>query len=225
MILTFASSKGGAGKSTCCASLALAGDTVLIMELDPRAHLSRLAEKLALTTLTVQPIEQATFTDTLSKTVESRAFDHILIDVAGQLDVTMFLAMARSNLVIIPLKPGEMELHEALVVIKSLKEMSKTFGRDVPYTLLMTDIHPLGSSMQSFVFGEVKRLGLPRLDTAFVSRVSYKEQFFNGQPPAVREPDKGAGPEIAAAIREIRALADASAAARPKPRAKAGAAA
>jgi chromosome partitioning protein len=101
MIITFASSKGGVGKSTTCAciasALALEGGRVLLIDLDQNWTLDRWARKAPLAGLTVTAIEQQKFGAFFRDAETSGKYDHICIDLPGTREVTLFKALARSS--------------------------------------------------------------------------------------------------------------------------------
>lgn len=210
MILTFASSKGGVGKSTTCAAvaaaLALQGARVLLIDLDQNRTVQRWAKKAPIDGLTVAAIEPKDFGSFFRDHAQSGEFDHVLMDLAGSREVTLFKALARSDLVIIPAQASEPDLREALVVAGDVRDVSETTGRKIPYRLLLTKVFPLRSRVTDFAYAELERLGLPLFRTALVERSAYREMFLNGQPPTLSEPEKGSGVEIAALIAEIESI-------------------
>lgn len=137
-------------------------------------------------------------------------YDHICIDLPGSREVTLFKALARSDLVIIPAQASEPDLREALVVVGDIRDVGETTGRSIPYRLLLTKIYPLRTRVTDFAYAELARHGLPLFRTALVERSAYREMFLNGQPPTLTEPEKGAGLEIKALLNEIRVIVDAN---------------
>lgn len=208
MILTFASSKGGVGKSTTCAAisaaLAMDGERVLLIDLDQNRTLQRWSKKSPIIGLTVTAIEPKDFGNLFRDSLASGAYDHICIDLPGSREVTLFKALARSDLVIIPAQASEPDLREALVVAGDVRDVRETTGRPIPYRLLLTKIYPLRTRVTDFAYAELARLGLPLFRTALVERSAYREMFLNGQPPTVTEREKGAGLEIRSLLQEIR---------------------
>lgn len=210
MILVFASSKGGVGKSTTCAALgsalALDGASVLIIDLDPNRTVERWSRKVDIDGLTVAAIPPAEFTTYLSEQMGAGAFDHILIDLMGTRELTILKALARADLVIIPAQASEPDIREALVIAGDVRDMSETKGQPIPYRLLLTKMFPLRTRVTDFAYTELERLKLPCFRTALVERSAYREMFLSGEPPTVGEKGKGAGAEIENLLLEIRVI-------------------
>lgn len=211
MIITFASSKGGVGKSTSCAciaaELAREGAKVLLIDLDQNRTLDRWARRAPFPGLDVQAIEPQKFSPYLRKQEASGAYDHICIDLPGTREVTLYKALARSDLVIIPAQASEPDLREALVIVSDLRDVGETTGRAIPYRMLLTKVFPLRTRVTDYAYAELERHGLPLFRTALVERSAYREMFLAGKPPTVTEPEKGAGLEIRALLAEIKEIA------------------
>jgi len=211
MIITFASSKGGVGKSTTCAAVAAAlageGESVLLIDLDQNRTLDRWARKAPIPGLTVKAVEPSKFGSFFSESEKSGAFSHLCIDLPGTREVTLFKALARSDLVIIPAQASEPDLREALVVVGDIRDIVDTTGRSIPYRLLLTKVFPLRTRVTDFAYAELERLGLPLFRTALVERSAYREMFLSGLPPTATEKGKGAGLEVENLVAEIRAIA------------------
>ncbi len=210
MILVFASSKGGVGKSTTCAALgaglALEGQRVLILDLDQNRTVHRWSRKTAIPGLTVEAVTMGEFTSALKAKAGAGHYDHILIDLAGAREVTLFKAIARADLVVIPAQASEPDIREALVIAGDVRDVEDTAGRKIPYRLLLTKMYPLRTRVTDFAYAELARLGLPMFKTVLVERTAYREMFLNGQAPSQIERDKGAGAEIDALLDEIEAI-------------------
>ncbi len=204
MIVAFASSKGGVGKSTSCAAigahLARRGEVVLILDLDQNRTLERWGRKANVTGLIVSAIERDSFTKVFRETVAAGTADHILIDLAGAREATVLKAIARADLVVIPAQASEPDLREALVVVSDIKDVGEEKGAPVPYRLLLTKMPSLRTRVTDFAYQELARHGLPLFRTVMGERVAYKEMFLTGAPP---DATSGAGLEVAALATEM----------------------
>lgn len=212
MILVFASSKGGVGKSTTCAAvgaaLALEGDRVLIVDLDPNRTVERWSRKANIRGLQVAAIPAAEFTAYLAERSRFQDFDHILIDLMGSREATALRAFARADLVIIPAQASEPDIREAIVIAKDVRAMSSEIGQDIAYRMLLTKMFPLRTRFGDHALAELERLKMPCFRTFLVERSAYREMFLSGEPPTVSEKGKGAGAEIDNLIQEIRGIAE-----------------
>ena len=206
MIVSFASSKGGVGKSTTCAAigarLAMRGEQVLIIDLDQNNTLERWGRKANISGLTVRAMDRDSFTTMFRETVTAGEIDHILIDLAGAREATALKAIARSDLVVIPAQASEPDLREALVVASDVRDVAEEKGAPIPYRMLLTKMSPLRTRVTDFVYQELARHKLPIFRTVLVERVAYKEMFLTGVPPVASDKG-GAGAEIAALAAEM----------------------
>jgi chromosome partitioning protein len=204
MIVSFASSKGGVGKSTICAAigarLAGRGEEALILDLDQNRTVERWGRKANIKGLTVRAIDRDSFTTVIRETAETRAYDHILIDLAGAREATVLKAIARSDLVVIPAQASEPDLREALVVVSDIRDVAEEKGAPIPYRLLLTKMPALRTRVTDFAYRELERQGLPIFRTVMVERVAYREMFLTGVPP---DATSGAGAEVAAIATEM----------------------
>ncbi len=211
MIVAFASSKGGVGKSTICAAigsrLAQRGEEVLILDLDQNRTVDRWGRKANIKGLTVKAIERDSFTAVIREAALTNAADHILIDLAGAREATVIKAIARSDLVVIPAQASEPDLREALVVVSDIKDVAEEKGAPILYRLLLTKMPALRTRVTDFAYQELARQSLPIFRTVMVERVAYKEMFLTGLPP---EPASGAGLEVAALATEMEEIVNAA---------------
>jgi chromosome partitioning protein len=209
MIVSFASSKGGVGKSTTCAAigarLAQRGEQVLIIDLDQNKTLERWGRKARIPGLTVSAVERDQFTTVFREQIAAGGTDHILIDLAGAREATALKAIARSDLVVIPAQASEPDLREALVIAGDVRDVAEERGTPIPYRLLLTKMSPLRTRVTDFAYQELARHGLPIFRTVLVERVAYREMFLTGIPPAATDL-KGAGAEVAALAQEMEAI-------------------
>lgn len=211
MIVSFASSKGGVGKSTICAAigarLAQCGEEVMIFDLDQNRTVERWSRKGKIPGLTVKAVERDSFTNEFREATTQGKYDHILIDLAGTREATALKAIARSDLVVIPAQASEPDLREALVIAGDVKDVAEEKGAPIPYRMLLTKMSPLRTRVTDFVYRELERHGFPIFRTVIVERVAYREMFLTGQPPAMSD-THGAGAEVGALALEMEQVVD-----------------
>ncbi|MBU2580372.1 MAG: ParA family protein [Alphaproteobacteria bacterium] len=208
MILSFASSKGGVGKSTTCAAIAAKlaqnGKSVLVLDLDLNQTVARWAKKADLPGLEALALAPEDFTTVFREKVGG--FDHVLIDLAGTREATLLKAMARSDLVIVPAQASEPDLREALVIIDDIRDVVEAGAKGVQYRLLLTKLFPLPTRVTMFAHREIARHKMLRFATGLVERAQYREMFLTGKAPTLAEPNGKAAREITALVDEIIAV-------------------
>jgi chromosome partitioning protein len=206
LIITFASSKGGVGKSTSCVALAGAyaksGERVHIVDLDNNRTVSRwLADDAARPrNLTVSVPDPQILTEHLQEAARQYAPDVILIDVAGTYERALTIAIARAHLTIIPASTTEADIFEAARVARHIQTMYAAFDRTPLYRVLATRVAPLVTHAQAHAFKEIARLKLPLLRTLIAQRASYEEIGLSGLPPHYADASR---PTTAKAIAEL----------------------
>lgn len=207
MIISFASTKGGVGKSTACASIAAeiatAGSRVLILDLDHNQTLARWAKKATIPGLDIEAVDRDLFTARFREVMHAGNYDHVLIDLAGTREATVLKAIARSDLIIIPAQASEPDLREALVVITDIKDVEEEARKPIAFRLLLTKMFPLRTRVTDFAHAEIHRHSIPRFRTTLVERAAYREMFLTGKAPSR---NSKAGEEVAQLAGEVLAL-------------------
>ncbi len=206
MIITFASSKGGVGKSTSCVALAGAyaktGQRVHLIDLDGNRTISRwLAdEQLRPSNLTVSSPDPQILTEHLHEAARHYAPDMILIDIAGSYEQALTIAIARAHLTIIPASTTEADIFEAARVARHIDTIFRAFGKIPLYRVLATRVAPLVTHAQAHGFKEIARLKLPLFQTILAQRAAYEEIGLSGLPPHFADAER---PTTAKAIAEL----------------------
>lgn len=208
MNLTFASSKGGVGKSTTCACLgtllASRGEPTLIFDLDQNRTLERWSRLVKMPALTVLGVKDSELKTAYNSAAAAGEYQHFLFDLAGVDQTVNIKAVSVADLVIIPAHISEPDVFEAVKMIDQVDTLSETKGRPIPYRLLFTMIRSLGpTNADKFILDQSRDAGHQRCATMLTLRNVYKEMFLNGVPPFEAEPNKGAGAELTALLAEI----------------------
>jgi chromosome partitioning protein len=215
MILTFASSKGGVGKSTSCVALAgayaKAGQRVHIVDLDGNRTVTRwLADEAARPPrITLSAPDPQILTEHLQEAARYYAPDFILIDIAGSYEQALTIAIARAHLTIIPAATTEADIFEAARVARHIQTIFAAFGKIPLYRVLATRIAPLATYAQTHGFGEIARLKLPRLNTILAQRAAYEEIGLSGLPPHFADGERPTTAKAIAELDQLRAEIDA----------------
>lgn len=206
LIITFASSKGGVGKSTACVALAgayvKAGARVHIVDLDNNRTVSRwLADdKTRPENLTVSAPDPQILTEHLHEAARHYAPDKVLIDVAGNYERALTVAIARAHLTIIPASTTEADIYEAARIARHIQTIYAAFGKTPLYRVLAVRIATLVTHAQAHGFKEIARLKLPLLKTIIAQRTAYEEIGLSGLPPHFADLGR---PTTAKAIAEL----------------------
>ncbi|HXW70853.1 MAG TPA: AAA family ATPase [Methylocella sp.] len=168
--------KGGCGKSTLAACLAVAaqaeGERVSLLDLDPKHSLSRWASRRGDTSLVARGVSRAKLPQTLRQLAE-RNESLAIIDTPMLESPATIAAIEVGDLSLIPARPAAFDVWASEVTSRKLRLIGKNFFfiiNQVPHTLtgrVQDSILALGSSgpvLRPFVrerpaFAEVGRSG------------------------------------------------------------------
>jgi chromosome partitioning protein len=183
--ISFASSKGGAGKSTAtvvlATELAERGATVTVIDGDPNQPVSRWGRKPGRSeTLTViGGVTEETLLDTIDEAACKTIF--VIIDLEGSANLMVAQAMSRADLVIIPTKGSELDAIEAIKVIKFVGRQEKAYQRPIPYAVLITQTNPVVRSRTlKSLEQDLFQQGIPMFGTALHDRDAFRAIFSFG---------------------------------------------
>ena len=183
--ISFASSKGGAGKSTSAVLLATElsqhGTTVTIIDADPNQPVLRWSKKPGKPqNLTViGGVTEETLIDVIDDSARKTAF--VIVDLEGTASVMVAHAMTRSDLVIIPTKGSELDAIEAVKVIQFIARQERAYSRKIPFAVLFTQTNPAvrPRTLKSLEADMLKQ-GIPVLGTPLHERDAYRAIFSFG---------------------------------------------
>lgn len=131
--LAFVTQKGGAGKSTLAASLAVAaqeaGETVAILDLDPQGSIEMWASKReadtpAIDSLDAQMVGQ--LPDILPKLAQ-KGYSLVILDTAGVDTASTRTAMQNADLSVIPCRPTAMDIRATKATHEAAVKLGKPF--------------------------------------------------------------------------------------------------
>ena len=138
-VISFATSKGGAGKTTSCIVLGttLAGGTsVAMIDADPAGRLESWSQKASL------PDRLSVFRSQGERHIQAeidrarQTASFVLIDLEGAATRTNAYAMAESDLVVIPMGDEQQDADAALETLAQLAQEGRALRREIPAAIL-----------------------------------------------------------------------------------------
>jgi|SRR5271166_1213378 len=205
--ISFASSKGGAGKSTSAVllatELAARGASVTIIDADPNQPVTRwsrkpgLPEKLTV----VSAVTEETLIDSIDAAARKTAF--VIVDLEGTASLMVAQAMSRADLVVIPTKGSELDAVEAIKVIKFIGRQERAYNRAIPYAVLFTQTNPaVRPRTLKSLEQDMLEQGIPLFGTSLHERDAFRAIFSFGGPLSGLDPH--AVSNLASAINNAR---------------------
>ena len=183
--ISFASSKGGAGKSTSAVvlgtELAERGAAVTIIDADPNQPVTRWGRKPGRpeTLTVVGGVTEETLLDAIDEAARRTAF--VIVDLEGTASLMVAQAMSRADLVIIPTKGSELDAIEAIKVIKFISRQEKAYQKPIPYAVLFTQTNPaVRPRTLKSLEQDLLQQGVPMFGTALNERDAFRAIFSFG---------------------------------------------
>jgi chromosome partitioning protein len=204
-IITLCTTKGGTSKTSLTASLLSYWHSkkkrVAAVDADPNCNLTRWLDKGSLSDI---PHVAETDEGEIIEAVENISGDRdlILVDVAGFGNQSMVYAIGISSLVIIPCRPSEDDVLEALKTKQVVANAAKLTRREIPYKVVLTQVKT-GTLVIDHTLKQFQAFNVPLFDTAIASRTIYQTSRFSGETPITAEPQGKAAKEIKALAKEI----------------------
>jgi len=210
-VLTLATSKGGAGKSTLARSLAahwlMIGYKPALVDADPQRSLANRHDpvgKLGALPLIAEPEQR------VREVIAELRLKHapVIVDTAGFRNRTSISALVASDIALIPLKPSAEDVEAAVTTYELIQEINGTperKGNPVrAYMVLTMTMH--GTIIARHVRSQLEGERLPVLKAEMSNRVAYPETGIDGLSPSVVDPDGAAARDIAAIASELMKL-------------------
>jgi len=178
-IIVFATSKGGAGKTTAAVILASEleknGATVTLIDADPNQHSASWASKNGKPkniTLIAKATEE-TIIDDIDDAAEKTAF--VLVDLEGTASMAVGSAISRADLVITLCQGSQDDADEAIKTIKLIKRQEKVIKRSIPFSVLMTRTHPaIMPRTLKHIISEFKSVGIDIFKCSLIDREAFR---------------------------------------------------
>ena len=202
-VLTVASTKGGAGKTTIvmalAGTLAAEGLRVAVLDADPNRAYASWAEAAyegvpVAVRAEADEARLAAAIDELAPTT-----DLVLVDTAGFGNRAALLAVAAADAVLVPCTPSRADVEQAAKTLQLVEGAARAARRAIPARVVPSRLKH-ATAVSRHAVGELDAAALPRTDAGIGDRVAFAEMTFSGRVPATGD----AGQEIAALVAELR---------------------
>lgn len=202
-VITVAQQKGGAGKTTVAAHIAVAlsqkANRVAVIDIDPQGSLSywhNIREQAlgeGYTGLTFASVSGWRVASEISRL--KRIVDYIVIDSPPHTETEARTAIRGADLVVIPVQPSPTDLWAT----KATLELAK--AERVPVKVVMNRV-PANSRLAQTIAGELPELS----DTTLGNRVLFAASLMEGRCATETDPSSVAAQEVKSLVAEIVAV-------------------
>ena len=188
-VIIFASSKGGAGKTTACVVLAseLARQgkdkniLISVIDADPEQNLSAWADLNGKPDNIVlyKNVGESTILDVIEDAKKKSGI--VLVDLEGIASNTVTFALSQADLVIIPSQASQMDANKAVKIIKMIKNSSRMIQREIPFAVLFNRMSAaIVTKTAKHLSKEFENAGIDIFSTCLIEREIYKSIFSFG---------------------------------------------
>jgi chromosome partitioning protein len=200
-IITFAQQKGGAGKTTALAPLAVAwsqaGRSVALIDLDPQRTLTRWAELRDDPELDL--IDSKDYRAGLDIKTAARSHDLVLADCPGAASNLLENALRESDLVIAPCQPSVMDVWATQSVLDTARKLKTD-------TRILLNRVPARMGAMDEVMAALGDARAHLLDARLGNRVAFSKSVLSGRTAQELSKSSLAAAEVTALRDEIDAI-------------------
>jgi len=184
-IITIATTKGGAGKTTLARLIlsrtALAGYKVAAIDSDANHTLTDWVNTVAKQPITVRhEIDETKIVPLVGELEENH--DIILIDTAGAASQATIFAIGCADLILVPISPSAADIVEAIKTVNLIRSAGQMLRRELAVKVVLTAVKP-GTNIAEHVEKEVAKAKMPVFPTRLHQLVAFQEMSFTGIPP------------------------------------------
>ncbi|SCX04515.1 ParA family protein [Agrobacterium rosae] len=184
-VITFANTKGGAGKTTAvlllATELARMGHRVTVLDADPQLWISRWSEMSGeMKNLSV--ISHVTMASMETHIRENRSkTDCFIIDLPGTKSPLLTMALGISDHVLIPVQGSAMDARGASEVLEHIELLNRKMGMKIDHSVVLTRVNAMISTRSMLL---VKALLAEKnvrvLNTPIAERAAFRDIFDYG---------------------------------------------
>ncbi|WP_119254341.1 ParA family protein [Shinella zoogloeoides] len=182
-VITFANTKGGAGKTTAvlllATELARLGFRVSVLDADPQHWITRWYEtsQSALGKLTVVPYVTMNSIDRQLAEEKARA-DFVLIDLPGSRSSLLAKAVGHADYVLIPVQGSAMDAQGGANVIELLQYLEDKADIRIRHSVVLTRVNSMVTTRaMNAVKGLLAARRVHLLETPIIERSAFRDMF------------------------------------------------
>jgi len=184
-IITIATSKGGAGKTTIArlilGRLALDGLPVAAVDADLNHTLTDWVRAASKHPIAVEHELDETRIVPLVESLHD-THDVVVIDTAGAATQATIFAIGCADLVLVPCQTSSADIVEAIKTMNLIKSAAKMMKRSVTARVVLTGYQP-NTNISTHVEGEIAKANLPLMRARLNRLVAFQEMSFTGIVP------------------------------------------
>ena len=182
-VISFANTKGGAGKTTALLLLATElirrGSRVCVIDTDPQRWISRWFEHA---TTSRDQFSLATYVTaaTLQRTVEDARskFDYVLVDLPGSQSPLLATAIGLSQHILIPIQGSSMDAQGGAQVLEILAYLNNRANIVIPHSVVLSRVNSMVTTRAMLaVKGLLAQRSVHVLGTPLIERAAFRDMF------------------------------------------------
>ncbi|WP_431319834.1 AAA family ATPase [Rhizobium sp. YTU87027] len=181
-VITFANTKGGAGKTTAvlllATELAQKGYRVTILDADPQHWITRWHE-VSGHVANISVIDFVTSASLPLHISENKhSTDYFIIDLPGARNPLLATAIGLSDHVLIPIQGCAMDARGGAQVLELLQYLDEKAGIRIGHSVVLTRVNSMVTTRAlSIVKSLLSERQVPVLDTAIIERSAFRDLF------------------------------------------------
>jgi chromosome partitioning protein len=181
-VITFANTKGGAGKTTAvlllASELARRGLRICVIDTDPQRWLSKWREA-ADYRVDLSVITYVSATSLQQHVLDNRRkFDHVIVDLPGAQSPLLATAVGLSNHVLIPVQGSTMDAQGGAQVLELLRYLDDRASIKIPHSVVLSRVNSMVTT-RALLAAKVllAKRNVHVLDTPIIERAAFRDMF------------------------------------------------
>ena len=182
-VIVFASSKGGAGKTTAAIILASEfarqgnskGMIITLIDADPNQHSAKWALKKGCpqNIKIIENSDEDSIIDDIENANQNSAF--VIVDLEGTASMSVASAISKADLVIILCQGSQDDADEAIKTIKLIKRQERLLAREISFSVLFTRTNPaITPRTLTYIINEFKKSDIEIFNCSLIDREAFR---------------------------------------------------